>query len=98
LKTSPEYASILGDKRYNDQVSDNSVEGLRREYQANRKFLARFRSVDTTGFSEQERLNKELMVQDLEDAISDFEWREWEMPVTQRSGIHLFAAQFPALL
>src|SRR5215212_950185 len=53
LRTSPEFASILGDKRYNDQVSDNSEEGLRKEYQASKKFLARFRAIETIGFSEQ---------------------------------------------
>jgi uncharacterized protein (DUF885 family) len=98
LRTSPEFASILGDKRYNDQVSDNSDAARIKDIRETKKFLERFEAIDTTGFSEQEQLNKELMVRDLKDSLEDYEWREWEMPVNQMGGIHLFAAQFPSFL
>ena len=98
LRSSPEYASILGDKRYNDQVSDVSLAGGRKDYATNKKFLARFEAIDTTGFSDQEKINKALMVRNLRDNIENFDLHEYEMPVNQMSGIHLFAAQFPSLL
>ena len=98
LRTSPEYASILGDKRYNDQVSDVSLAGGRRDYEATKKFLRRFEAIDTAGFSDQEKINKALMVRNLRDNIENFDLKEFEMPVNQMSGIHLFAAQLPSLL
>ena len=98
LRTSPEYASILGDKRYNDKSSDNSAAAARVDNEENKKFLRRFEAIDTRGFSEQEQLNKELMVKNLRDSIEGYEWKEWEMPVNQMGGIHLFAAQFPSYL
>lgn len=98
LRTSPEYASILGDKRYNDQSSDSSAAAVRRDNEENKKFLRRFEAIDTRGFSEQEQLNKQLMVKNLRDSIEGYEWKNWEMPVNQMGGIHLFAPQFPSYL
>jgi uncharacterized protein (DUF885 family) len=98
MRTSPEFASILGDKRYNDKVSDNSEAARLADVRETRRFLERFQAINTAGFSEQEKLNKELMVRDLKDGLEADRWHEWEMPVNQMGGIHLFAAQFPSFL
>ncbi|HKS22810.1 MAG TPA: DUF885 domain-containing protein [Thermoanaerobaculia bacterium] len=98
MRVYPEFASILGDKRYNDKVQDLSEAGQRRDIAGFRRFIPRVEAVDTTGFSEQEKLNKVLMLHMLREGIADFDMKDWEMPVTQISGIHLGAAQFPSLL
>ena len=98
LRTSPEFASILGDRRYNDQVSDVSEAAVKKDLAATKKFLRRLEAIDTTGFSEQESVNKALLIHNLRDNIEDIGNQEWEMPVTQISGIHLNAAQLPSLL
>jgi len=98
LRTSPEFASILGDRRYNDQLSDVSEEGVKRDLAATKKFLQRLERIETTGFSEQESVNKALLRHNLRDNIEDIALKEWEMPVTQISGIHLNAAQLPSVL
>lgn len=98
LRTSPEFASLIGDKRYNDKSSDVSEAAVRKDAAATRGFLRRFRDIDTKGFNDQERINKELMVRNLEESLEDFGLQEWEMPVTQMSGIHLNAAQLPGQL
>src|ERR1039458_1374286 len=69
LRTNPLYASILGDKRWNDKVDDFSQEFIDRDLQETQKFLVRFQAVDTVGFPEQEALNKALMVRDLQMKI-----------------------------
>src|SRR5713226_5166649 len=53
LRTSPEYASILGDKRYSDQSGDFSAAAQRRDDRQNRAFLRRAEGIETTGFSDQ---------------------------------------------
>lgn len=98
LRTSPEFASILGDRRYNDQVSDVSEAAVKADLEMSRRFLRRFESISTTAFSEQERLNRDLMIENLRDSIEGARFRNWQMPVNQMSGIHLFAAQLPSLL
>ena len=98
LKTNPEYASILGDKRYNDQVSDLSLKAVLADLDMSRKFLARFEAIDTASFPEQEALNKALMVRDLKRQLEFARFKEWEMPVTQMNGPHVEAPQLVALL
>ena len=97
LKTSPEFASILGDKRYNDQLSDVSLKFVLADLEMTRKFLARFEAIDTTGFPEQEALNKVLMVRDLRQQLDFVRFKEWEMPVNQMGGPHLEMPQLVAL-
>jgi uncharacterized protein (DUF885 family) len=98
LSHAPEFASILGDKRWNDQISDLSPKAIAQSLEDTRKFLDRFVAIDTTGFPEQEVLNRDLMVRNLRQELDNARFKEWEMPVTQISGIHLEAAQFPSLL
>ncbi len=43
LKTSPEFASSIGDKRYNDQVSDYSVKAINEWLAAEQNFLLQVR-------------------------------------------------------
>jgi uncharacterized protein (DUF885 family) len=98
LAHSPEFASILGDKRWNDQVSDLSQKAIDEELAAKRRFLQRFRAVEVRGFPDQERLNRDLMVDELSADIEGSRFRTWEMPVNQMSGLHLEAPQLIMLL
>jgi uncharacterized protein (DUF885 family) len=98
LRNSPEFASYLGDRRYNNQSTDYSAAAHKRRADQMRIFLKRAEGIDTTGFGEQEKINKTLFVHNLREAISDFEGKDWEMPVNQMGGIHLQSAQLPAML
>lgn len=98
LSHAPEFASILGDKRWNDQVSDFSQATIDADLAKSRDFLRRFEAIDTTGFPEQEVLNQELMVRGLKEDLEGSKFKGWQMPVNQMSGIHLLAPQLPSLL
>jgi len=98
MKTSPEYATIIGDKRYNDKVSEVTEKEVYYELEMTKDFLKRFQAVDTTGFPEQERLNKVLMVRALEEQLDNAKFEDWLMPVTQFGGIHLDLPQFVQLI
>src|SRR3977135_3902565 len=65
MQTSPEFATILGDKRFNDRLTDFSQAQIDRDLATAKKFLVKFEAIDTTGFPEQEALNKTLMVRNL---------------------------------
>src|SRR5438093_4017084 len=98
LRTNPEFASLLCDKRFNDKSTEISQAAVERDLAATRRFLRLFQAIDTAGFSEQEKVNKALMVKNLRDSIEDTALHEYEMPANQMGGIHLFAAQLPGLL
>ena len=88
LRHAPEFASSLGDKRYNDQISDYSVraynEGLERE----QGFLMKLAAIDTTGFTAQEIISRDLLLRQFAEDQEAQEFKEWEMPVNQMGGIH----------
>jgi len=98
MRTDPIYASTLGDKRYNDKVHDLSQEAIDRELEQQRRFLARFEAIDTTGFPDQEVLNQKLMVRDLRMGLEGARFKPWEMPVDQQSGIHINLPQLVNVL
>jgi uncharacterized protein (DUF885 family) len=98
MRTSPIYASILGDKRYNDKLDDFSQQAIDDNLAQTHRFLERFEAIDTTGFPEQEILNKELMVRDLKMGLEGARFKPWEMPVTQEGGIHIDAPQLVSVL
>jgi uncharacterized protein (DUF885 family) len=98
MRTSPIYASILGDKRYNDKLDDFSQQAIDDDLAQTRQFLARFEAIDAVGFPEQESLNKQLMVRDLKMSLEGARFKPWEMPVSQESGIHIDAPQLVSLL
>jgi uncharacterized protein (DUF885 family) len=98
LRTSPEFASILGDKRYNDKLSDFSQAAIDSDLRQERVFLEKFEAVDTTGFPEQEQLNRDLMVRNLRQQLEAEKFKEWEMPVSQFGGIQIDMAQLVSSL
>ncbi|HEU4670010.1 MAG TPA: DUF885 domain-containing protein [Dyella sp.] len=94
LKNAPEFATILGDLRYNDRFSDLSLAHAQEEYRWMGDFLRRFQAIDTRGFSDNDALNHELMVRQLKDAMRAHELKLDEMPLDQMNGIHLQLAGF----
>lgn len=95
LKHSPEFASSLGDKRYNDQLTDYSTEEVNASLARGRVFLEKLALIDVTGLPKQEVLSRDLMVRKLSDAQEASRYKEWEMPVNQFSGFHTDLARLP---
>ncbi len=89
LSHSPEFASIIGDKRYNDQLTDYSVAAYNDRLARERDYLAKLGQIDTTGLGDQEVLSKDLMVRQLIEDQEESAFRPWEMPVNQFSGLQL---------
>jgi uncharacterized protein (DUF885 family) len=98
MRESPESATALGDYRYNDRWSDNSLAHIQQQKQDINKWLTRFSTIDTTGFPEQEKLNQSLMVRNLKEELQGIELKTYEMPVNQFFGAHLQLAQFVAVV
>ncbi len=98
MRTNPEWASMLGDKRFNDKLSDLSEKAVYADLEEQKKFLQRFKSIDAAGFPEQEALNKTLMVRNIELQLEGAKFKEWEMPVTQFSGLQINLPQLVSVL
>ena len=89
LRTHPEFATALGDKRYNDRLSDESPAFYQSDVKEKQNFLARCQAIDPTGLSKQDALSRELMMRELREEIEGAKFKPWEMPVNQMNGPHL---------
>ena len=89
LRTSPELATSIGDPRYNDRWGDYSAAEQERQIEHAREEIRVFEAIDTAGFSEQEVLDKTLMLRQLREAVEGARFKSWEMPVDQMNGIQL---------
>jgi len=98
LSHNPEYASILGDKRWNDKLTDFSQEAIEKDLAKTKEFLDRFEAIDPTGFPDQEALTRTLLVRGFKEQLEDARFKNWEIPVTQIYGIHIDAPQLVSLL
>ena len=88
LRHSPEFASSIGDKRYNDQISDYSVRAYNESLEREQGFLMRLAVIDTAGFTPQEVLSRDLLLRQFTEDQEAAGFKEWEMPLTQMDGIH----------
>ena len=73
LKSNPESATYLGDKRYNSELTDYSPAGRRKDAETNRDFLQKFQAIDAGGLSADDALNRTLMIRRLRDAIDSYD-------------------------
>jgi uncharacterized protein (DUF885 family) len=95
LRNYPERATAFGDYRYNDRLTDYSLAAIERRHQADLDFLARLEAIPAAGFSDQDQLSHDLLIRVLRQRTTDFDLKEYEMPITQQSGIHTNLADLP---
>ncbi|HEV2485447.1 MAG TPA: DUF885 domain-containing protein [Terracidiphilus sp.] len=88
LQHEPEFASSIGDKRYNDKITDFSVKAVNDKLEREQDFLLRLAAIDPAGFTAQEQTSRELLLRKLADEQEAAEFKEWEMPIDQMGGIY----------
>ena len=95
LQHSPEFASQIGDTRFNDQISDYSAQAANDWLAVEQNDLMRLAAIDPTGFSDQEKTSRELLLRRFLDDEEAAEFKEWEMPINQMGGIY---STYPGLV
>jgi uncharacterized protein (DUF885 family) len=95
LRNFPERATAYGDYRYNDKLADYSLAAIYSRHKTDEAFLSQIEAIPTDGFSDQDQLSHDLMVRILKQRITDFDLKEYEMPVNQQNGIHTSLADLP---
>jgi uncharacterized protein (DUF885 family) len=95
LATHPERATAYGDYRFNDRLDEYSLAAINSEHASDAAFLTRLKAISTSGFSEQDTLSHEVLTRTLAQHISNFDFKEYEMPVSQMDGPHVHLADLP---
>ena len=87
LAENPMFASELGDRRYNDRWSDQSVAAIERRQEETRAFLRRVYAIDRSALSKDGQLNYELFRRQLQDEVDLFKYNGHLLPFYQRGGV-----------
>lgn len=95
LSNFPERATSFGDYRYNDKLAEYSLQAIVQRHKTDESFLGRLEAIPSVGFSDQDQLSHDLLVRVLQQRITDFGLKEYEMPINQQNGIHTSLADLP---
>ncbi len=87
LRDSPENATTLGDKRYDDQLDDRSAASFERRRAHNRETLARIKGIDRAKLSAADQLNFDLFLLQEQTAVEGDRYPYELVPINQMGGI-----------
>ena len=87
MANNPVEASMNGDRRFNDQWSDQSSEAIEKRHLQTRDFLRRAYAIDRSALPEDQQLNYELFRRQLQDAVDEHRFNGFLMPFSHRGGI-----------
>lgn len=87
LANSPIMASMIGDRRYNDQWQDQDLDAIQGRYEDTREFLQRAYAIDRAALSEADQLNYELFRRQLQDDVDRHRFRGYLLPFFHRGGV-----------
>ena len=87
LEHSPTYASVLGDRRWNDRWGDRSLSAIKARHEHDLDVLQRLGKIDRSKLSAADQLNYDLFKKDYEQDVEESKYRWYLAPLNQRGGI-----------
>lgn len=94
LRENPLFATAVGDHQADDRLPSVAAEDQARRAAASRTFLERLRAIDRSALDVTDRVSYDMFERRLEDAITEFGFRTYEIPITADAGFHVgFASQ-----
>src|SRR6266481_1903261 len=87
MRENPQRASELGDRRWNDRWSNETLEAYARRYQHYQDVLARLAKIDRASLGEKDQLNYDLFQKRYQDRVERYRFHWFLLPLNQREGI-----------
>ena len=87
LERDPTWASLLGDRRWNDRWEDASLDAIERNHQHRVEALERLSAIDRAALPPRDQLNYDLFQRDYAQAVEEHSFRWYLIPLNQRGGI-----------
>ena len=98
LRENPQFATTVGDHRYDDQLSKESIEDETRRSHDTQRFLDDVSRIDRARLTPAEQVTFDMFRAELEDRIATFRFREYLLPINADSGFHSGFALMPQTL
>ncbi len=87
LRENPTFASYLGDRRFNDRLTDTSLAAIERRYKHRVETLEKLKRIDREQLSPADWLNYDLFQKDYEESIEAHKYRQFLLPINQLGGV-----------
>ncbi len=88
LLEDPEGATYVGDRRYDERLTDRSEAAFVRGRAFARETLQKIEAIDRTKLSEDDRINYDLFLLHMRNAVEGSRFPGELMPLTQRGGVY----------
>ncbi len=98
LSESPLFATAIGRHEYDDRLPSVGIEEEERRAEFWRSVMERLRSYDRASLSAEDRLNFDIFHQQVGDRLSEFELRDYLIPITAETGFHTSFARLPSMM
>jgi len=94
LKSSPTFATYIGDHRYDDKLADVSGQAYRDETKAIKNYLDQLEAISISSLSDGDKLNHLIFERILGQRVERAKFRPYATPITQQDGPQI---DFPQL-
>ncbi|OLS28607.1 MAG: hypothetical protein HeimC2_05520 [Candidatus Heimdallarchaeota archaeon LC_2] len=94
IRSNPVFATRTGDHRYNDRLGENDEEFHEKRINEFREFEQRLSEINTSDFSENDKLNFDIFEKQITKASIRLKFRSYRFPLSKVAGFHTY---FPNL-
>ncbi len=94
----PQFATAVGDNRYNDRLADVSRQAYLRRLPTWRSLLEDLDAIDQESLSTSDRINYDVFRRQIEAEIATVEFGSFEIPFNADSGFHSAIASLPNMI
>lgn len=95
LRESPTFATHVGDHRFDDQLSHDSIADQQRRLAEKKKHLVRWGEIDRAALAQEDRINYDIFGQILKSEIAEDEFEMYLIPISNRWGFHISFPELP---
>ncbi|MEO8496484.1 MAG: DUF885 domain-containing protein [Planctomycetota bacterium] len=95
LQEDPTFATHVGDHRFNDKLSHESIADQVRRLEARRGLLVRWNAIDRTALTKPDRVNYDIFGRILRDEIAESDFEMFLIPISNRWGFHIAFPELP---
>ena len=85
----PEWATRLGDDRFNDKLNDVSYDKVIKRQDENRELLQKVEAIDRSKLDKEDQLNYDLYINGIKQSIEGTTFLSYLMPIDQMGGIQI---------
>ncbi len=97
LREYPEFATAIGDPRYNDRLNDRSEAAIERTHAHERDALKRIREIDRTLLTGQDVVSYDLYRRGTEERVELQRFPAERMPISPMGGVHIAIPELPRI-